>query len=773
MYDKERIKNAEIVEIKTSGIIVKFSDNQQTAWLPLREIDHPDSKDKTTLNDGFVEGAKFKVKIIGVSKEEKKKEFQPIVSIYRVTNDPWDKTKNWNIGDIKRIKITFVTKNIAFGIIGKDIEGFVRFNKIDEYFDNNNVKKSSTIQVGDYLAGHIKRINNNNLLIELNVVSFIQDTKEDIIYFHNPEKVNDFSAEYDSDDISIDDQNEQNIPDLSNMLILEDEPELLKYYSSYIELSGIEVKKASNEEEAISLLNTKDFDFAIVDVNLSGNQAEGSSFTISDKKIFKSTNNYGGLRVVCELNQRNKEFPVLLISGQDICIDNLDIESSDQIFVSGFLHKPFALSELRKKIIECMTLSNVSIKEIFNRRSLDTKKIIKSMNPDKRDNVEYHLNELQNTIKADSTCLFSIHNKNFNVKLELFAGDKKQYDNFYHKLRYSPVRDVAIDNEKIFERFMDNCSNNYPKHKYLHHAFKYKSCIGVPVNSISIKKYCLFVFYNKEYIIAENYLRDAELAAEKISATLERNQIIDQRKAEQPYILAGKSYGMMGHELSRSLSVQNYYSDLINQLLHNEKINNKEKLESVHDTLNNLQSSINRSVEIVKDFRNMVRGHQMKQQNIDIKDAVFQAARLASYDLPENTSIDFDDHIPDNLPTVLGKKTAVEQLFFNIINNAVQQITIFQKIRNTGKISIQIKKTQREGVPWLKVLIYDTGPGIHGSDFEKIFQMGYTTRGDDGLGLGLDIVRLIANEIGGSVRVQKSTLFVGSVFEVMLPGIKE
>ena len=73
------------------------------------------------------------------------------------------------------------------------------------------------------------------------------------------------------------------------------------------------------------------------------------------------------------------------------------------------------------------------------------------------------------------------------------------------------------------------------------------------------------------------------------------------------------------------------------------------------------------------------------------------------------------------------------------------------------------------GCPWVIILIHDTGPGIHGYDFKNVFLPGYTTK-EEGVGLGLDIVKSIVEDIGGTVRVKYSTLFVGTTFEIMLPG---
>ena len=82
--------------------------------------------------------------------------------------------------------------------------------------------------------------------------------------------------------------------------------------------------------------------------------------------------------------------------------------------------------------------------------------------------------------------------------------------------------------------------------------------------------------------------------------------------------------------------------------------------------------------------------------------------------------------------------------------------------------SLDWRNHQRRGV---RITIADTGHGIEASRLERIFEAFYTTKGDNGTGLGLWIARDLIQKHGGTIRVHSSTSLHrrGSAFSVFLP----
>jgi heavy metal sensor kinase len=111
---------------------------------------------------------------------------------------------------------------------------------------------------------------------------------------------------------------------------------------------------------------------------------------------------------------------------------------------------------------------------------------------------------------------------------------------------------------------------------------------------------------------------------------------------------------------------------------------------------------------------------------------------------------------------VMGDKVRLQQLFMNLIDNAI-------KYTSKGFIEVTVKKDEDGTV----VKIKDTGIGISQEEQEKIFKRFYRvdksrSRETGGVGLGLSIADWIANAHHGGIEVD-SKLNEGSTFTVYLP----
>jgi len=112
--------------------------------------------------------------------------------------------------------------------------------------------------------------------------------------------------------------------------------------------------------------------------------------------------------------------------------------------------------------------------------------------------------------------------------------------------------------------------------------------------------------------------------------------------------------------------------------------------------------------------------------------------------------------------TVMGDKVRLQQLFTNLIDNAI-------KYTPKGSIHVTVEKKESAGL----VKIKDTGIGIPKEEQEKIFERFYRTdksrsRETGGVGLGLSIAEWIVRAHHGRIEVD-SELNKGSTFMVYLP----
>ncbi|TEU14490.1 MAG: GAF domain-containing protein [Anaerolineales bacterium] len=123
--------------------------------------------------------------------------------------------------------------------------------------------------------------------------------------------------------------------------------------------------------------------------------------------------------------------------------------------------------------------------------------------------------------------------------------------------------------------------------------------------------------------------------------------------------------------------------------------------------------------------------------------------------------------IPETLPPVWADRNCLEQIFDNILGNAIK----FSP--DGGKIIVCI----REEGEYLRVAVSDTGIGIPNDQLERIFERFYQVNGSPtrrfgGTGLGLALVKKTIEAHGGKVWAE-SQLGQGSTFFFTLPILRD
>jgi signal transduction histidine kinase len=114
-----------------------------------------------------------------------------------------------------------------------------------------------------------------------------------------------------------------------------------------------------------------------------------------------------------------------------------------------------------------------------------------------------------------------------------------------------------------------------------------------------------------------------------------------------------------------------------------------------------------------------------------------------------------------DLPPVWVDPKQLQQVFFNVIINAIQAMN------EGGTLLIQTEFADPESRSKVRVLIGDTGPGISDEELEKIYTPFYTTK-TQGTGLGLAICRQLMEQQGGSMTIS-SRLGQGTRVTIELP----
>lgn len=117
---------------------------------------------------------------------------------------------------------------------------------------------------------------------------------------------------------------------------------------------------------------------------------------------------------------------------------------------------------------------------------------------------------------------------------------------------------------------------------------------------------------------------------------------------------------------------------------------------------------------------------------------------------------------PDNFPKIMGDPRALEQVFNNLIGNAIDAFD-----NKGGVISLKISLHQPETGGWRALIsVSDNGPGIPDDMIDHIFEP-FVTSKKKGNGWGLAISKRIITSHKGSIQVKSYP--GGTVFEILLP----
>jgi two-component system NtrC family sensor kinase len=144
--------------------------------------------------------------------------------------------------------------------------------------------------------------------------------------------------------------------------------------------------------------------------------------------------------------------------------------------------------------------------------------------------------------------------------------------------------------------------------------------------------------------------------------------------------------------------------------------------------------------------------------NVAAKDVVGLLEKRA---LSRGVQIKLD--FQENLPKIRGYEFELEQVFVNLISNAIDA----HEGKPYGSIHIATRyDSKRRG---LVATVADSGCGISEENLERVFDPFYTTKPvGQGTGLGLSISYSIVRQMGGNISV-RSEAGKGTEFEIFLP----
>src|SRR5450631_2718304 len=250
--------------------------------------------------------------------------------------------------------------------------------------------------------------------------------------------------------------------------------------------------------------------------------------------------------------------------------------------------------------------------------------------------------------------------------------------------------------------------------------------------------------------------RQLATTIEKVSLYEETCRAYEDLRRTQEQLLQSEKMSAVGqliagvaHELNNPLTAILGYA----QLLEGAGLDHRSA-----DYVRKLFKQAQRTHRVVQNLLSFARQRKPQKQEVDLCKVLEESLTLREYDLKVN-NVSLEREIPEDLPSVVADPHQLEQVFLNIINNALDAM-----VEGEGSGVLKVRVFKKDA--FVCVEFDDSGPGI--KDPSRIFDPFYTTKSvGKGTGLGLSICYGIVKEHGGEI-VARNREEGGATIEVRL-----
>lgn len=212
----------------------------------------------------------------------------------------------------------------------------------------------------------------------------------------------------------------------------------------------------------------------------------------------------------------------------------------------------------------------------------------------------------------------------------------------------------------------------------------------------------------------------------------------------------------MVHELNQPLTAILSYSQTAQRLI------KQQQADKAVPLLDASVMQTKRISALLLAFREKLHSDEQTLQPVNLRQVWERVTMLLGNEIMRG-KISVINQIPESLPPLIASPLGVEQIFHNLLNNAIQAQ------QQTGKGWVSVDASQNASS--IILTVKDGGPGLTEQALEQVFMPFFTTR-KDGLGLGMALTETLVQRLNGTI-VAENSPNGGACFTLIFPLIQQ
>jgi two-component system sensor histidine kinase/response regulator len=217
----------------------------------------------------------------------------------------------------------------------------------------------------------------------------------------------------------------------------------------------------------------------------------------------------------------------------------------------------------------------------------------------------------------------------------------------------------------------------------------------------------------------------------------------------------GELISIIAHQLKQPLNGISINLSLISQMFNIDSLT-KDEMKIFEEKI---MSQVKFMADSIDDLRNFFRTDK-QAQNYKLKHAIDKVLQIIGVSIKSN-QIDIKIHLENDDLEILGYESELQQVLINLLSNAKDAIND-KKIKNG---LIQIRTYEKDNSVYIEV--EDNAGGVDTKIIDKIFESYFTTKGQKGTGIGLNLAKMIIEDsMGGNISVKNGN--DGAIFKIRI-----